>query len=264
MNEVSRIHPTALVDRAAELDSTVEVQAYAVIGPKVQIGAGSRVGAHAVIEGPTRIGRDNHIFQFASVGAAPQDKKYAGEPTALEIGDGNTIREFVTINRGTVQDRGLTTVGNDNWIMAYVHIAHDCVVGDHTIFANTTNLAGHVQIGDWVILGGCTQVHQYCKIGAHAMTAVSTVVLHDVPPFVMAFGNSAEARGVNTEGLRRRGFSAERIATIRRAYRTLYKSGLGLQDAIAALRADLATGGDAPDLAELVAFLAGVSRGIVR
>ncbi|NLD67911.1 MAG: acyl-ACP--UDP-N-acetylglucosamine O-acyltransferase, partial [Limnobacter sp.] len=170
-----RIHATALIDPAAQLDSTVEVGAYAVIGAGVRIGAGTRIGPHVVIEGPTTIGRDNRIFQFASIGAAPQDKKYAGEPTALEIGDANTIREFVTINRGTVQDRALTTIGSDNWIMAYVHIAHDCVVGDHTIFANTTNLAGHVQIGDWVILGGCTQVHQYCKIGAHAMTGVSTV-----------------------------------------------------------------------------------------
>jgi UDP-N-acetylglucosamine acyltransferase len=259
MSDASRIHPTALIDPAAELDGSVEVGAYAVIGAGVRIGAGSRVGAHAVIEGPCTIGRDNEIFQFASIGAAPQDKKYAGEPTGLEIGDGNTIREFVTINRGTAQDRGLTTLGDDNWIMAYVHIAHDCVIGDHTIFANTTNLAGHVQIGDWVILGGCTQVHQYCKIGAHAMTAVSTVVLHDIPPFVMAFGNSAEARGVNTEGLRRRGFSPDRIAAVRSAYRTLYKSGLGLQEAIAALREN-----PSADVAALVAFLERVSRGIVR
>ena len=274
----SRIHPTALIDSAAELDSTVEVGPYAVIGAGVRIGSGTRIGAHTVVEGPTTIGRDNRIFQFASVGAAPQDKKYAGEPTALEIGDGNTIREFVTINRGTVQDRTLTTIGSDNWIMAYVHIAHDCVIGDHTIFANTTNLAGHVEIGDWVILGGCTQIHQFCKIGAHAMTAVSTVVLHDVPPYVMASGSSAQAHGINSEGLRRRGFSAERIAALRRAYRTLYKSGLTLQQATAQLRdeavaqraaasSDAASpdaAGAAADLELLTDFLGSVSRGIVR
>ncbi len=268
-----RIHATALIDPAAQLDSTVEVGAYAVIGAGVRIGAGTRIGPHVVIEGPTTIGRDNRIFQFASIGAAPQDKKYAGEPTALEIGDANTIREFVTINRGTVQDRALTTIGSDNWIMAYVHIAHDCVIGDHTIFANTTNLAGHVQIGDWVILGGCTQIHQYCKIGAHAMTGVSTVVLHDIPPYVMASGNTAQAHGINSEGLRRRGFSADRIATLRRAYRTLYKSGLTLQQATetlreqgAALRADpsAGTGEAAADLELLTGFLGAVSRGIVR
>ncbi|HRO61310.1 MAG TPA: acyl-ACP--UDP-N-acetylglucosamine O-acyltransferase [Burkholderiaceae bacterium] len=274
-----RIHATALIDPAARLDSSVEVGPYAVVGAGVQIGAGTRIGPHVVIEGPTTIGRDNRIFQFASIGAAPQDKKYAGEPTALEIGDGNTIREFVTINRGTVQDRGLTTIGSDNWIMACVHIAHDCVIGDHTIFANTTNLAGHVHIGDWVILGGCTQIHQYCKIGAHAMTGVSTVVLHDVPPYVMASGNTAQAHGINSEGLRRRGFSAERIATLRRAYRTLYKSGLTLQQATENLReqsAALRAGRPAEsaaatpateaadDLELLTGFLGAVSRGIVR
>lgn len=272
-----KIHPSAIVDRAAELDSSVEVGAYAVIGADVRIGAGTTVGPHTVIEGPTTIGRDNRIFQFASIGAAPQDKKYAGEPTGLEIGDRNTIREFVTINRGTVQDRGLTTVGHDNWIMAYVHIAHDCLIGNHTIFANTTNLAGHVRIGDWVILGGCTQVHQFCQIGAHAMTGVSTVVLHDIPPFVMASGNTAQAHGLNAEGLRRRGFGPDRIAALRRAYKTLYKSGHTLQQAVAALREELAaathgaaasgaavSGETVDDLSRLVAFLDGVTRGIVR
>src|SRR5690606_16262337 len=281
-----RIHPTAIVDPAAELDSSVEVGAYAVIGAGVKIGANTRIGPHAVIEGPTTIGRGNRIFQFASIGADPQDKKYAGEPTALEIGDGNTIREFVTINRGTAQDRGVTTLGDDNWVMAYVHIAHDCLIGSHAIFANTTNLAGHVQIGDWVILGGCTQVHQFCQIGAHAMTGVSSVVLHDIPPFVMASGSSARAHGLNAEGLRRRGFDAARIATLRRAYKTLYKSGLTLQQAIAALRDEASaarraeaegkgegegtvegrgTGssqaGSAADLDLLLAFLGGVTRG---
>jgi UDP-N-acetylglucosamine acyltransferase len=282
-----KIHQSAIVDPAAELDGSVAVGAYAVIGAGVRIGAGTTVGPHAVIEGPTTIGRDNRIFQFASLGAAPQDKKYAGEPTGLEIGDRNTIREFVTINRGTVQDRGLTTLGHDNWIMAYVHVAHDCVIGSHTIFANTTNLAGHVRIGDWVILGGCTQVHQFCQIGAHAMTGVSSVVLHDIPPFVMASGSSARAHGLNAEGLRRRGFDAARIATLRRAYKTLYKSGLTLQQAIAALRDEasaarraeaedkgegtvegrgtgVSQAGSADDLDLLLAFLGGVTRGIVR
>ncbi|ODT36011.1 MAG: acyl-[acyl-carrier-protein]--UDP-N-acetylglucosamine O-acyltransferase [Lautropia sp. SCN 70-15] len=259
MSGAQRIHPTAIVDPAAELDTSVEVGAYAVIGAGVKIGANTRIGPHAVIQGPATIGRDNRIFQFASIGADPQDKKYAGEPTSLEIGNGNTIREFVTINRGTAQDRGVTTLGDDNWVMAYVHIAHDCLIGSHAIFANTTNLAGHVQIGDWVILGGCTQVHQFCKIGAHAMTGVSSVVLHDIPPFVMASGSSAQAHGINSEGLRRRGFPADRINAIRRAYRTLYRSGHTLQEAIAALR-----GEPGPDVAALVAFLEGATRGIVR
>ena len=203
---MTRIHASALVDARAELDASVEVGAYSIIGPHVRIGADTVVGPHVVVEGHTAIGRGNRIFQFASIGAAPQDKKYAGEPTRLEIGDSNTIREFVTLNRGTAQDRGVTTIGSDNWIMAYVHVAHDCVVGDHTIFANSSNLAGHVEVGDWVILGGFTGVHQFCKIGAHAMTGVGTVVLHDIPPFVMASGNTAKAHGINSEGLRRRGF----------------------------------------------------------
>ena len=201
------IHPTALVDPSAEIDSDVEVGPYSIIGAGVSLGAGSRVGPHVVIEGGARIGRNNQFHPFASIGGAPQDKKYRGEPTSLIIGDGNTFRESVTVNRGTVQDQGATIIGNDNWIMAYVHVAHDCRIGDHTIFANTTNLAGHVEVGDWAILGGCTQVHQFCKIGAHAMTGAGTVVLHDIPPFVMASGNSAQAHGLNSEGLKRRGFS---------------------------------------------------------
>src|SRR5690606_35828349 len=240
----------------------------------VRIGAQTRIGPHVVVEGQTTIGCGNRIFQFASIGADPQDKKYGGEPTGLEIGDGNTIREFVTINRGTVQDRTVTRIGSDVWIMAYVHIAHDCIVGDHVIAANSTNLAGHVEIGDWVILGGATQVHQFCKIGAHAMTGAGTVVLHDIPPYVMASGNTAAAHGINAEGLRRRGFSDERIETIRRAYKTLYRSGLTLQQALEALRTtrDTLSGdpraadapGAATDVALLVAFLERVGRGIVR
>jgi len=229
--EQPRIHPTAVIDPAAELDSSVEVGPYAVIGPRVRIGAGCKVGAHVVLEGPTTLGENNRLYPFCSVGAAPQDKKYAGEDTALEIGNGNTIRECVTINRGTVQDGGTTRVGDDNWIMAYVHIAHDCVVGNHTIFANTTNLAGHVHIGDWVILGGNSQVHQFCKIGAHAMTGTGSIVLQDIPPYVMASGNPLATHGINSEGLRRRGFTPEEITLIRRAYKTLYRQGLTLAEA---------------------------------
>lgn len=262
---MASIHPTAIVDPRAELDASVEVGPYAIIGPDVRIGAGTRVGSHTVIEGHTTIGRGNRIFQFASIGAAPQDKKYRDEPTRLEIGDDNTIREFVTLNRGTVQDRGVTQVGSDNWIMAYVHVAHDCVVGDHTIFANSTNLGGHVHVGDWVILGGYTGVHQFCKVGAHAMTGVGTVVLHDIPPFVMASGNTAQAHGINSEGLRRREFSNERINALRRAYRTLYKSGLTLEEARARLAEQAAEDTDArADLEAVVAFLGSVTRGIVR
>ncbi|MDO4232982.1 MAG: acyl-ACP--UDP-N-acetylglucosamine O-acyltransferase, partial [Lautropia sp.] len=187
----SLIHPTALVDSGAELDSTVQVGPYAIIGKGVRIDAGTVVGPHVVIEGDTRIGRNNRFFQFSSIGAVPQDKKYAGEPTRVEIGDGNTIRECVTINRGTAQDVGTTRLGDDNWLMAYVHIAHDCQVGNHTIFANTTNLAGHVHIGDWAILGGNSQVHQFCKIGAHAMTGTGTIVLQDITPYTMVTGNPA-------------------------------------------------------------------------
>lgn len=287
---MARIHPSAIVDTGAELAADVEVGPYAVIGPQVVLGEGTTVGPHAVIEGPTRIGRHNRIHAHVTLGGAPQDKKYRGEPTRLEVGDGNTFRECVTVNRGTVQDGGVTRIGHDNWVMAYVHIAHDCLVGDHTILANTTNLAGHVQIGDWVILGGCSQVHQFCKIGAHAMTGVSTVVLHDIPPFVMASGNTAQAHGMNTEGLRRRGFSAPSLAALRQAYKTLYRSGLTLQQAREALSEQVRTlqateapqaGASSPSpeglaaealagldpaqaVGVLVEFLARVERGIVR
>lgn len=262
---MARIHPTAIVDPAAELDGSVEVGAWSIVGAGVRVGADTRIGPHVVVEGHTTIGRGNRIFQFASIGADPQDKKYGGEATALEIGDGNTIREFVTINRGTVQDRTVTRVGNDVWIMAYVHIAHDCLVGDHVIIANSTNLAGHVEIGEWAILGGATQIHQFCKIGAHAMTGAGTVLLHDLPPYVMASGNTAAAYGINSEGLRRRGFDAMRINAIRRAYKTLYKSGLTMQQARDALRASIAQDEAArADVAMLVDFLDGVTRGIVR
>ena len=260
-----QIHPTALIDPRAELDSSVEVGPYAVIGPRVRIGAGTVVGAHCVIDGHTTLGRDNRIFPFASIGGAPQDKKYAGEPTRLSIGDGNTIREYVTINTGTVQDEGETRLGDDNWIMAYVHIAHDCRLGSHIILANAVQLAGHVHLGDWVFLGGLSGVHQFVRVGAHAMTAFQTRLAQDVPPFVTAGGNPAEAQSINAEGLRRRGFSAERITLIKQMYRLLYSKGLTLDAArkqIEALRGELADA-DA-DIALMQDFLATASRGIVR
>ena len=262
---MAAIHPTALVDPKAQLDSSVSVGPYAVIGPHVRIGAGTTVGAHCVIEGHTTIGQDNRIFQFASVGAQPQDKKYAGEPTRLEIGDGNTIREFVTINTGTVQDEGLTRIGHDCWIMAYVHIAHDCRLGDHIILANAVQLAGHVHLGDWVFLGGLTGVHQFGRVGAHAMTAFQTRLAQDVPPFVTAGGNPAEAQSINAEGLKRRGFSPERITLITQMYRLLYRQGLTLHAArqqIDALRGEVAEA-DA-DIALMQDFLTSATRGIVR
>jgi UDP-N-acetylglucosamine acyltransferase len=282
---VARIHPTALVDPGAELAQDVEVGPFAVVGPGVQVGGGTRIGAHVTLEGPTTIGRDNRIHPYASLGGPPQDKKYRGEPTRLEIGDGNTFRECVTVNRGTVQDAGVTRVGDDNWVMAYVHIAHDCRVGSHTILANTTNLGGHVELGDWVILGGCTQVHQFVKVGPHAMTGTGTILLHDVPPFVMVSGNPSSPHGLNAEGLRRRGFDADTIALLRRAYRTLYRSELTLQQARERLAAELQAARTAPAstapnattpaptpaalsaeqaLELLTGFLARVERGIVR
>lgn len=263
---MSRIHPSAVIDPRAELDADVEVGAFSVIGADTRIGSGTVIGPHVVIDGHTVVGRNNRFHPFASIGGPPQDKKYRGEPTSLVIGDGNTFRESVTVNRGTVQDAGVTRIGSDNWVMAYVHIAHDCNIGNHTIFANSTNLAGHVQVGDWAILGGCTQVHQFCKIGAHAMTGAGTVVLHDIPPFVMTSGNSASAHGLNSEGLKRRGFSPSRLQALRSAYKLLYKAGLTLDEARAALqRLEAESAPDsAADLAMLNGFLTRVTRGIVR
>jgi len=255
------IHPTALVDPGARLGENVTIGPYAVIGAGVEIGEGTMVGPHAVIEGPTTIGRDNRIYQFASLGAAPQDKKYAGEPTRLEIGDRNTIREFCTFNRGTTQDAGTTRIGDDNWLMAYVHIAHDCVVGNQTIFANNAQIAGHVHVGDWAILGGFTVVHQFVRIGAHAMTGMGTILLQDVPPYVMANGNPAAPHGINAEGLKRRGFGPEAIAALRRAYKTLYRNGLKLEEACAEI---IAAAKDEAALAPLADFLAAPGRGIIR
>jgi UDP-N-acetylglucosamine acyltransferase len=222
---VSAIHPTALVDPKARLHDSVQVGPYSIIGPDVEIGEGTWIGPHVVIHGPTVIGSNNRIFQFASLGEGPQDKKYRGEPTRLTIGDGNTIREYVTMNRGTVQDLGETRVGNDNWVMAAAHIAHDCVVGNHTILANSVLLAGHVTIGDWAILGGFAGIHQFCQVGAHSFVAGGAVVLRDVPPFVMSEGQPARPRGINKEGLRRRGFTPEDITEIEEIYRLVYRSG---------------------------------------
>lgn len=226
------IHPTAVIDPRAELDSSVEVGPFSVIGPEVQIDTGTVIESHVVVKGPTRIGRDNHIFQFASVGEACQDLKYKGEPTRLEIGDRNTIREGVTMHRGTIQDEGLTQVGSDNLFMAYVHVAHDCRVGSKIIVANNSALAGHVRVGDGAILGGGTLVHQFCQIGAYSMTAAGTVVFQDIPAYVMASGNRAHPHGMNYEGMRRRGQPEDSISALRAAYKTVYRQGLTLEDAI--------------------------------
>ncbi|MBP8298149.1 MAG: acyl-ACP--UDP-N-acetylglucosamine O-acyltransferase [Burkholderiales bacterium] len=255
------IHPTAIVEAGAALAAGVRVGAWSTIGANVTIGAGTTIAEHVVIRGRTRIGAGNRIFQFNSIGDAPQDKKYAGEPTELVIGEGNTIREFCTLNTGTVQDQGVTRIGDRNWIMAYVHVAHDCVIGDDTVLANGVTLAGHVRVGDFTILGGFTAVHQHCRIGAHCMLGGGSIVLQDVPPYVMANGNSASPHGVNSEGLKRRGFTAEAIAAIRRAYKTLYKSGLLLEQAKAQLAAEAAA---QTELLPLVELLAAPGRGIIR
>ena len=234
---MSNIHPTAIIDTKAELADDVEVSPYAVIGAGVKMDSGCWVGPHAVIEGPTTIGKDNRIFQFASVGAEPQDKKYKGEPTTLQIGDRNVIRENVTINRGTAQDIGKTVIGDDNWIMAYVHIAHDCIVGNNTIFANNATLAGHVTIHDYALLGGFTLVHQFCHIGEYAMTGMGTSLGKDLPPYITAYGAPGVPRGFNNEGLKRNGFSAEQRSKVKEAYKTLYRKDLPLNDAISELQA---------------------------
>ena len=253
------IHPTAIIDAAAELDGSVTVGAYTLIGPHVQIGAGTTVGPHCVIEGHTTIGRDNRIFQFNSIGATPQDMKYAGEPTRLQIGDRNVIREFCTFNLGTVQDKGVTTVGNDNWIMAYVHLAHDVVLGDHIVLANGVTLAGHVEIGDWVTVGGLSGILQRMRVGAHAMIGFQAHVTQDVPPFMTVDGNPLSARAVNLTGLKRRGYTAERLAVIRQMFKLLYRESLTLEQSVAAIGA---LAGE--DVALMLAFLARAERGIVR
>jgi UDP-N-acetylglucosamine acyltransferase len=262
---MAQVHPTAIVDPKAELDTSVSVGPYAIIGPHVRIGARSNIGAHTVVEGHTTIGSDNRIFQLASVGAQPQDKKYGGEPTRLEIGNGNTIREFVTLNTGTVQDAGVTRLGDDNLIMAYVHVAHDCQLGNHLILANAVQLAGHVHLDDWVFLGGLSGVHQFVRVGAHAMTGFQTRLAQDVPPFVTVAGNPAQAQGINQEGLRRRGYTPERIAAVKQMHKLLYRQGLTVADArsaIAQLRDEQHEGQSDIDL--MLGFLASAERGIVR
>ena len=257
----TNIHPTAIVDAKAELADDVTIGPYSVIGPDVKIDSGSSIGSHVVVTGHTTIGKHNQIFQFSSLGEAPQDKKYKGEPTKLEIGDHNTIREFCTFNRGTSQDKGLTKIGNHNWIMAYVHIAHDCYVHNNTILANNSSLAGHVVMDDYAILGGFTLVHQFCKIGQHVITAVGSVVFKDIPPYVTASGYDANPHGINAEGLKRRGFSADSITNIKRAYKTLYRQSLTLDEAKVALTQQALT---VPELTLLVEFLNQSTRGIIR
>jgi UDP-N-acetylglucosamine acyltransferase len=262
---VGTIHPTAIVDPQAQVDSSASIGPYAVVGPHVKIGPGTSVGPHCVVEGRTTIGRDNRIFQFASIGAIPQDKKYAGEPCELVIGDGNTIREFCTFNIGSPGGGGVTRVGDDNWIMAYTHIAHDCIVGNHTTLANNATMGGHVEIGDWVTVGGLSGIHQFVKIGAHAMVGFASAVSQDVPPFMLADGNPLAVRGFNVVGLRRRGFSAGRIAAVKQMHRLLYREGKTLDHARAAIEALAAAMPEAAaDVAMVSSFLAGAARGIAR
>jgi len=249
---VTSIHPTALIAPSAHIDSDVEIGAYAVVGDNVVIGKGCRIGPHAVIEGPTTIGADNQIFQFASIGAAPQDLKYKGEPTRLEIGERNVFRENCTVNRGTTEDQLVTRIGSDNLFMTGSHVGHDCVIGSHCVFANYGTLGGHVHIGDWVHLGGFAGVHQFCKVGAHAFIANNTAVTRDVPPFILAVGRPAEPHSVNAEGLKRRGFTPEQVRNIREAYRVLYRSGMKLVEAIEELTRRLQT---QPELGPFVDFL---------
>jgi UDP-N-acetylglucosamine acyltransferase len=262
---LASIHPTALVDPAAELDETVSVGPYAIVGPQVRVGAGTAIGAHCVVEGRTTIGRDNRFWQFSSIGAMPQDMSHGGEITELRIGDRNTVREFCTLNTGTFKEEGVTRIGSDNWIMAYVHVAHDSRIGDRTVLANGVTLAGHVQIGDWAVVGGLSGVHQFVHVGAHAMIGFQAHVSQDVPPFMTAEGQPLALRTVNLTGLKRRDFSAERLAAIRQMHRLLYRQGLTLEqacEAIAALK-----GGDAAvdaDVALMLDFLASARRGIVR
>lgn len=256
-----KIHPTAIVDSKAQLASDVEIGPYSIIGPNVQIDSGTKVGPHVVVSGHTSIGKNNQIFQFSSLGAAPQDKKYNNEPTKLEIGDNNTIREFCTFNLGTVQDKGTTVIGSNNWIMAYVHVAHDCHIANNTILANNSSLAGHVDIHDYAILGGFTLIHQFCKVGSHVITAVGSVVFKDIPPYVTAAGYDAKPHGINSEGLKRRGFTPENITAIKRAYKTLYRQSLTLEEAKTVLSSQAL---DHQELKVMLDFLSLSTRGIVR
>ncbi len=258
---MTAIHPTAIVHPNAKLAQNVQVGAYSVIGEHVEIGEGTEIGPHVVIEGHTRIGKNNRIFQFNSLGSIPQDKKYKDEPTRLEIGDNNLIRECCTFNTGTVQDIGYTRIGNNNWIMSYVHIAHDCIVGNDTILANNVQLAGHVHVDDFAVLGGFSGVHQYCNVGAHVMIGAGCLLFQDVPPYVLTGGNPAAPHGINSEGLKRRGYSSETIMAIKRAYRALYRSGLSLEQAIQEIDGQAA---EHPELKLFTEFLARSKRGILR
>lgn len=255
------IHPTAIVDPSAQLEADVCVGPYAIIGAEVQIGSATSVGPHAVVKGPARIGAENRIFQFASVGEDPQDKKYHGENTRLEIGDRNTIREFTTVHRGTVQDQGVTRIGNDNLLMAYCHVAHDCVVGNNVIMANAASLAGHVHVDDFAILGGFSLVHQFCRVGQYSFSAMGSVINRDIPPYVMVGGSPTKPHGINAVGLERQGFSSEAIRQIKKAYKIIYKSGLKLDEALKAL---VEMGAEAPEILCLVAFLEQGGRSIIR
>tara|TARA_S200000501_G_C20665134_1_gene673688 strand:- start:45 stop:833 length:789 start_codon:yes stop_codon:yes gene_type:complete len=260
-----KIHPTAIIQKGAELDEGVEIGPYCVIGPNVVVGSSSKIKSHTVINGNTEIGKNNIFYQFSSIGEAPQDKKYSNESTKLVIGNNNTIREFCTFNRGTVQGNGLTELGNNNWIMAYVHLAHDCKVGDNTIFANNAQLAGHVVVKNWAILGGFTNVHQYCKIGDHSMIGMTTRLTQDVTPFTIVSGNPPVAHGVNIEGLRRRGFKDKDLLLIRKAYKILYKSGLTLDEAKIELKDLESKNVDSQEHIKIISnFLKEISRGIVR
>jgi UDP-N-acetylglucosamine acyltransferase len=255
------IHPTAIISASAKLADDVEIGPYSIIGDNVEIGSGCVIHSHVVINGPTRIGSNNRIYQFCSVGDDPQDKKYRDEPTRLEIGNDNTIREYCTISRGTVQDEGLTSIGNDNWIMAYVHVAHDCRIGDHCILANNATLAGHVRVADWVIFAGFTGAHQFCRIGPHAFLGMYAGTGRDVPAYTMIGGQPPSPKGINSEGLKRRGFSADQIRNIRHAYRLVYRNGLKLAEAIIELE-KLAP--EQPELDVFIDSLKSAERGIIR
>jgi len=258
---MSGVHSTAIVADGARLGSGVEIGAYSIVGARVSVGDGTTVGAHVIIAGETTIGRDNRLFPFSSIGDIPQDRKYDGAATRTVIGDANVVREFVSINAGTAQDRGVTTIGNGNWLLAYSHIAHDCVIGNGTTFSNNAQLAGHVQVEDYAVLGGFVGVHQFCRVGAHAMVAAGSIVLQDVPPFVTASAYPAKPHGTNNEGLRRRGFAASDIAAIRRAYKALYRNKLSLEEARATIAAEA---GSAPVLGIIAEFLETAGRGIIR